>query len=128
MNNTGNLVNFLKFSTLFFLLTLNSHKFAYSADAGGEFLIMGLGNSSCSAFLNEDSQGAAYYMSWLAGYMTSYNHLKEDTYSVLGATKGPLELETWLRDYCTINSTESFESAARNLLRNLQHFRLKSKP
>lgn len=119
---------FLRYFSLLGIHFCVSLNIVYAADSNGEFLIMGLGNSSCNSFLSEDPNGAAYYMSWLAGYMTSYNHTQEDTYSVLGATKGPLELETWLRDYCTINSDETFESAARNLLRNLQHFRLKTKP
>ena len=98
-----------------------------AADDTGQYLIMGLGNSSCNAYLSEDKLGAAYYMSWLAGYMTSYNHLQEDTYSILGKTKDVIQIESWLRDYCTVNGTETFESAARNLLRNLRYFRTKKK-
>jgi hypothetical protein len=89
---------------------------------------MGLGNLSCKSFLNEDEEGAAYYLSWLAGYMTAYNHLSEDTYSILGKTKTIEQIESWLRDYCTINGDKTFESAIRNLLRNLQYFRIKQKP
>ena len=106
------------------LLPINSQ----AADENGQYLVMGLGNSSCKSFLNEDEAGAAYYISWLAGYMSSYNHTTEDTYSVLGATKSVLELETWLRDYCAFNGAESFENAARNLIRNLRLFRIKTKP
>ena len=100
---------------------------AESADDTGRYLIMGLGNSSCNAFLSEDELGAAYYMSWLAGYMTSYNHLQEDTYSILGKSKDAVQVESWLRDYCTVNGSETFESAVRNLLRNLRYFRTKKK-
>ena len=98
-----------------------------AADDTGQYLIMGLGNSSCNSFLSEDDKGAAYYMSWLAGYMTSYNHLQEDTYSILGKSKDAVQIESWLRDYCTVNGSESFESATRNLLRNLRYFRTKKK-
>jgi hypothetical protein len=108
---------------IFFYTPLNLH----AADQTGQYLVMGLGNSSCNSFLNEDEKGAAYYLSWLAGYMTTYNHLTEDTYSVLGESKSALELETWLRDYCALNGAETFESATRNLIRNLRLFRLKSK-
>ena len=100
---------------------------AWTADDTGQYLIMGLGNSTCNAFLSEDKLGAAYYMSWLAGYMTSYNQLQEDTYSILGETKDAPQVESWLRDYCTVNGSESFESAVRNLLRNLNYFRKKKK-
>lgn len=100
---------------------------AWAADDTGQYLIMGLGNSSCNAYLSEDADGAAYYMSWLAGYMTAYNQLEEDTYSILGETKDAPQIESWLRDYCTVNGAESFESAVRNLLRNLNYFRKKKK-
>ena len=100
---------------------------ANAADDTGQYLIMGLGNSTCNAYLNEDELGVAYYLSWLAGYMTSYNHWQEDTYSILGETKDVAQIESWLRDYCTVNGSESFESAVRNLLRNLKFFRQKKK-
>lgn len=109
------------------LTGLSSALTTHAADQAGQYLVMGLGNSSCKSFLNEDDEGAAYYISWLAGYMSSYNHLAEDTYSVLGASKSVIELETWLRDYCALNGAETFESATRNLIRNLRLFRLKSK-
>ena len=99
-----------------------------AADDTGQYLVMGLGNSSCDAFLSEDALGAAYYMSWLAGYLTTYNQLQKDTYSIIGESKDVQQIESWLRDYCTVNGAETFESAARNLLRNLKYFRLKKKP
>lgn len=99
-----------------------------AADDTGQYLVMGLGNTSCDAFLSEDDLGAAYYMSWLAGYLTTYNQLQDDTYSIIGESKEVQQIESWLRDYCTVNGSETFESAARNLLRNLKYFRLKKKP
>ena len=101
--------------------------FAVAADDTGQYLVMGLGNSTCNSYLAEDETGIAYYLSWLAGYMTTYNHLQEDTYSILGKTKDVNQIESWLRDYCTINGNETFESAVRNLLRNLKYFRQKKK-
>lgn len=110
---------------LFFLLWVNP--ITHAADDTNQYLTMGLGNLSCKSFLNEDEEGAAYYLSWLAGYMTAYNHLAEDTYSILGETKTIGQIESWLRDYCTVNGDETFESATRNLLRNLKYFRVKQK-
>ncbi len=99
-----------------------------SADADGHYLTMGLGNLSCESFISQDEQGAAYYLSWLAGYMSAYNHLQEETYSILGKTKTVENIESWLRDYCTINGNQTFEQAVRNLIRNLKYFRIKQKP
>jgi len=123
-------LNLYKLKTFFqviLLLTL-FNTLGHSADDTGQYLVMGLGNLSCKSYLNEDDDGAAYYLSWLAGYMTAYNHLHEETYSILGKTKTIDEVESWLRDYCTVNGDASFESAIRNLLRNLKHFRLRQKP
>ena len=100
----------------------------HAADDAGQYLVMGLGNLSCKSFLNEKDTGAAYYLSWLAGYMTAYNHIQDETYSILGKTKTVDQVESWLRDYCTVNGDASFEEAVRNLLRNLKHFRIKQKP
>lgn len=99
-----------------------------AADSNGDYLVMGLGNLTCNSFLTESKEGTAYYLSWLAGYMTAYNHLQGDTYSIMGKTKTIDQIETWLQDYCAVNGHESFESAIRNLLNNLKHFRIKQKP
>ena len=113
---------------LIILFSLSVHSHTHAADDAGQYLVMGLGNLSCKSFLNEKDTGAAYYLSWLAGYMTAYNHIQQDTYSILGKTKTVDQVESWLRDYCTVNGEASFEEAVRNLLRNLKHFRIKQKP
>ena len=120
-NKVHSLPKVLLLSTL-----LSCH--AHAADDTGQYLIMGLGNLSCKSFLSENDTDAAYYLSWLAGYMTAYNHLHEDTYSILGSTKSIEQVESWLRDYCTVNGDESFEQSVRNLLKNLKYFRDKQKP
>ena len=125
-NSTPYSIKHFKYITLFsFCLLIFSASFA--ADDTGNYLTMGLGNSSCKSFLSEDEDGAAYYLSWLAGYMTAYNFSQEDTYSILGETKTVEQVESWLRDYCTVNGHETFEQAVRNLLRNLRYFRIKQR-
>ncbi len=108
---------------IFSLIWANS--FSHAADDAGQYLVLGLGNLSCKSFLYEDEEGAAYYLSWLAGYITAYNQLSENTYSVLGKAKTIGQIESWLFDYCTINNDETFENAIRNLLRNLKYSRIK---
>lgn len=114
------------FSTFLFLIVFSSSVAA--DDTANQYLTMGLGNLSCNSFLSEDDDGAAYYLSWLAGYMTAYNYLQDDTYSILGETKTIEQIESWLRDYCTVNGAETYENAVRNLLKNLKYFRQKQKP
>ncbi len=86
---------------------------------------MGLGNLSCKSFVKDDETGTAYYMSWLAGYMSAYNYLQEDTYSIVSKSKTVNQMESWLKDYCTVNGDETFERATRNLLSSLKYFRIK---
>ena len=97
-------------------------------DGSGHYSIMGLGNNSCAAYVHEYASNAAYYLSWLAGYMTAYNFTNEDTYSIFSDSKDVMQIETWLLDYCKFNSEESFEQAAQSLIRNMKYFRLRSKP
>lgn len=99
-----------------------------SADESGQYLIMGLGNASCESFMAEDELGQAYYLSWLAGYMTAYNYTQEETYSIMGETKTVNQIQSWLKDYCTVNPDEKFESAVRNMIDNLKFFRSKVRP
>ena len=118
----------LKTFILALLLTCILFFHVHAADDAQQYMTMGLGNMSCNSFLNESDEGAAYYLSWLAGYMTAYNKFNEETYSILGKTKTIDQIESWLHDYCTVNGDETFESAIGNLMRNLRFFRVKQKP
>ena len=96
-------------------------------DVQGNYSVMGLGNNSCSAYVHEHAAHAAYYLSWLAGYMTAYNYTQEDTYSIFSETKNVMQIETWLLDYCKFNGEETFEQATKSLIRNMKYFRIRSK-
>lgn len=129
MLNLKKIIIFSKLSLLasITILLVTANPKAQGADDTGQYLIMGLGNTSCESFTAEDELGQAYYLSWLAGYMTAYNFTQKETYSILGKTKDVSQIESWLVDYCTVNPDEKFENAARNLLRNLKLFRSKSR-
>ena len=96
-------------------------------DNDGHYNIMGLGNNTCSAFVYEYADHGAYYLSWLAGYMTAYNYTQEDTYSIFSDSKDVMQIETWLLDYCKFNPDQTYEQAAKSLIRNMQYFRIRSK-
>ena len=110
------------------LILLTPSNLTQAADEAGQYLIMGLGNASCKSFIAEDELGQAYYLSWLAGYMTAYNYIQEDTYSIMGETKTVNQIQSWLKDYCTINPDVSFEAAVRKMIINLKFFRSKTRP
>ena len=117
----------LKLVSVILLLFAHS-KIVYGADETGQYLIMGLGNASCESFMSEDELGQAYYLSWLAGYMTAYNYTQDETYSIMGKTKTVNQIQSWLRDYCTVNPDEKFEAAVRKMINNLKFFRSKTRP
>jgi hypothetical protein len=110
------------------LFLFTSSNLAQAADEAGQYLIMGLGNASCESFTAEDELGQAYYLSWLAGYMTAYNYIQKETYSIMGETKTVNQIQSWLKDYCTINPDVKFEGAVRKMIINLRLFRSKTRP
>jgi len=69
------------------LLVVLSTASASAADSNEHYQVMGLGHTSCKAFVASDAEGKAFFYSWLAGYMTAYNRLEKDTYSILGQSK-----------------------------------------
>jgi|TARA_B110000908_G_scaffold159136_1_gene201004 hypothetical protein len=99
-----------------------------AADSKGNYQVMGLGKSSCKAFIASDAEGKAFFYSWLAGYMTAYNRIENDTYSILGQSKKLANLEGWLQDYCHLNPTLDFSNAIHKLLIKLNYTRVKRKP
>jgi len=101
---------------------------ASAADSNGRYQVLGLGHTSCKAFVASDAEGRAYFFSWLAGYMTAYNRLENDTYSILGQSKKLANIEGWLQDYCHLNPSLDFSDAIHKLLIKLHYSRTTSKP
>jgi len=122
MNITPTIIKLLSVTLL-----LSAPHLLSAKDASGQHNTMGLGNNTCNAFVHEYDAHGAYYLSWLAGYMTAYNVYEEDTYSIIGDSKDVAQLQTWLLDYCKLNSEQTFEHAVVNLMRNLKYFRLRTK-
>ena len=104
-------------------LAYNSPLFA--ADMGGRYLISGVGKDSCQSFVDADAVGQSYYLTWLSGYITSHNYHVEGTYSIVNK-KSVQDLETWLRGYCFANLDDTFEQAAKGLVRSLEYFKKKN--
>ena len=120
-----NMLSLIRLTILLFTLMTGS---VIAADSKGNYQVMGLGKSSCKAFIASDAEGKAFFYSWLAGYMTAYNRIENDTYSILGQSKKLANLEGWLQDYCHLNPTLDFSNAIHKLLIKLNYTRVKRKP
>ena len=96
-----------------------------AADMAGRYLVSGAGKDSCLSYVDADAIGKSYYRAWLSGYITSYNYLSEDTYSIVN--KETVEkLEAWLRGYCFANTKHTFDQAVKSLMRKLNYFKKKN--
>ena len=96
-----------------------------AGDMAGRYLISGAGKDSCRSFVDADKVGKSYYRTWLSGYITSHNYYFEDTYSIVN-NKTVDELEAWLRGYCFSNMNNTYEQAAKSLMRKLEYFKKKN--
>lgn len=82
-----------------------------AADAGGNYAIWGVGQSSCHKFLkSREADESRQYKDYLMGYLTAFNTLSDDTYNISGKTKLG-EIEQWLAGYCDLHQIESFNRA-----------------
>lgn len=96
------------------------------------------GFDSCSGFvtaIDDCNQGRCSkitsYKVWSAGYLTSYNLLKPDTYDIAGGREADTNDQstlTWLTDYCRKNLTKPYSEAIKSLTTELYPTRIKSKP
>lgn len=96
-----------------------------AADMSGRYLVSGIGKDSCRSFVDADSVGRSYYLTWLSGYLTSHNYHAENTYSIVNKTSVE-DLEAWMRGYCFANLEHRYEQAAKGLLRSLEYRKKKN--
>ena len=97
--------------TLDLLLFLCFAHSVSAADGAGNYAIWGVGQSSCFQFtkaIAKDDTDA--YRNYLMGYLTAFNTLSENTYSVTGKAK-LTEISEWLEGYCDLHQIESFNRA-----------------
>ncbi len=97
-----------------------------AADAEGNYAIWGEGGASCFQYQKaraaEDEGG---FKSYLRGYLTSYNTVSEDTYSITGEMKLPEALE-WLDNYCDEKKIDSFDRSIQMLITDVEDNRYKT--
>jgi hypothetical protein len=82
-----------------------------AADKDGNYAVWGVGAKSCFHFTQAQGQpDAEAYRDFAMGYLTAYDALTEDTYSI-GAGKDLDQVMAWITDYCTKQQVHGFEQA-----------------
>jgi hypothetical protein len=104
----------MRISSILLMLLLAGSVFA--TDKKGNYAIWGVGNSACIKYTtSRAANNANDFKQYLMGYLTSYNHQAEETYSIT-STMTLEEVLTKLDDECESKPTTSFEQAIINLL------------
>ncbi|MDQ0319655.1 hypothetical protein QO002_001793 [Pararhizobium capsulatum DSM 1112] len=89
------------------------------ANAGQEFAIRGVGNSSCGKYVRDDNL-RKFALQWVGGFTTAINQMQaevstERTDMLKGADGDAIDV--WMMNYCTQNPLKTIREAASELVR-----------
>ena len=96
-------------------------------DAAGAYKARGLGLDTCASFLGVPETQRGLYYSWLAGYLTAYNYLVRETYSIAEYT-GLARTNDWFERYCREHPERMLHEAARQFVAERYRIRAKRGP
>ncbi len=96
-------------------------------DLNQRYKAQGLGLDTCASFLDTPLDERGLYYSWLSGYLTAYNYLVRDTYSI-AEYSGLTRTNEWLEKYCGASPDHMLHQAARRFVTERYRIRLKRKP
>ena len=103
---------------------------ANGASKSGKFAVRDVGRETCERFVaarSERSELYGLFRGWIAGYLTAYNSMAEDTLDI--APWQTTELLAGLLDnYCKKNPQISFVRAVNGLINSLKPKRLRGGP
>ena len=99
----------------------------HARDLNQQYKVQGLGLDTCASFLEVPVDKRGLYYSWLAGYLTAYNYLVRDTYSI-AEYSGLTRTNEWLEKYCGEHPGDMLHQAARQFVTERYRVRLKQKP
>lgn len=107
---------------------------ANASDNNGIYCVSGVGGQSCATVVSKLTPGDNDYISqlseeseWVAGYLSAYNWLTPDTYSIAGFSdfQGVM---TWIVDYARKHPLDPLHEAVQRLIRVLYPKRQKLGP
>ena len=96
-------------------------------DLNQEYKTQGLGLDTCASFVSTPVENRGLYYSWLAGYLTAYNYLVRDTYSI-AEYSGLTRTNDWLEKYCGEHPNDMLNDVVRQFVTERYRIRLKRKP
>ena len=119
-------MNNIKTGSFIAIILMLTGSMAMAADPEGNYAIWGEGSASCHGYskarvAEKDDNFKAY----VRGYLTSYNTVSGDTYSISGSMNLPAMME-WLDDYCDKKSIDSFDRAIQMLITEIEDERYKT--
>ena len=80
-------------------------------DKSGNYAIWGEGQKSCYRYLkNRSGARDEAYKSYIMGYLTAYNAISPDTYSI-SRNMSLDEIMVWIDDYCGTNKIGGLEQS-----------------
>jgi len=99
----------MRIGIIFLMVLLATSVFA--TDKKGNYAIWGIGNTSCIRYTNSRAKNDINdYKQFLMGYLTSYNHQADETYSI-SSNMTLEEILSRIDDECELKPTTSFEQA-----------------
>ena len=96
-------------------------------DDAGAYKARGLGLDTCVSFLGVPETERGLYYSWLAGYLTAYNYLVRETYSI-AEYSGLARTNDWFERYCREHPDRMLHEAARQFVTERYRIRAKRGP
>ena len=117
-NDMGNIARWMGILILFVGMAATGR--GNAADRQGNFVVFGVGSSSCATFLLEHDnpagpgRGQAYRI-WIGGYLSAMNREASSIKNVLAGSdlEGALG---WLRNFCRANPLVTYGDASHRLL------------
>lgn len=99
---------------------------ARSADAEGNYAVWGEGGLSCFQYNQmRTKEDDAMMKAFLRGYLTAYNTLSGDTYSITGPHKMP-EIMEILDSHCEEKAMDSFDRAIQFMITKIEDERYRT--
>lgn len=115
----------MKTKIFLMLLTLTFANLSWAADKAGNYAIWGSGNKSCFKYnKNREENNDKAFKDYVMGYMTAYNTVSDDTYSI-SANMNLEEILGWIDDYCGEKQVHGFEQALTSYI--LEHYKTRFK-
>lgn len=114
-----------KIVILLMLLTVTN---SYAEDAKGNFAIWGAGNKSCFSYnIARENNDYNDYKNFLMGFLTAYNALVPNTFSV----SGDMDIDAiidWIDVHCETNKLDGFQQGVSAYILAHADKRLKKSP